>query len=142
VTGDKPAKTKFKAYPIGYFHIDIAEVQTEEGKLRLIVAIDRMSKFAFVRLVENAGKMEAAQFLRDLIAAAPYKVHTVPTDNGTHFTTPGNTSSPAPLIKEAMARGEIFRTHSFELACAPNDIDHRLTKPRHPWTNGQVVNAV
>src|SRR5271169_1695596 len=25
--GDKPAKQKFKRYPIGYFHIDIAEVQ-------------------------------------------------------------------------------------------------------------------
>ena len=23
-------------------------------------------------------------------------------------------------------------------ACARNDIDHRLTKPKHPWTNGQV----
>lgn len=32
----------------------------------------------------------------------------------------------------------MFRAHSFELACAENDIDHRLTKPRHPWTNGQV----
>ncbi len=31
-----------------------------------------------------------------------------------------------------------FRAHSFELACAQNDIDHRLTKPKHPWTNGQV----
>jgi len=29
--GDKPSKRKFKAYPIGYFHIDIAEVRTEEG---------------------------------------------------------------------------------------------------------------
>ncbi len=35
VEGDKPAKKKFKAYPIGFFHIDIAEVQTAEGKLRL-----------------------------------------------------------------------------------------------------------
>ena len=26
----------------------------------------------------------------------------------------------------------------FEMACAQNDIDHRLTKPKHPWTNGQV----
>ena len=68
----------------------------------------------------------------------PYKIHTVLTDNGTHFTTPGNTSSAAPLIKEAMADGEIFRRTSFELACAQNDIEHRLTKPRHPWTNGQV----
>ena len=24
---------KFKAYPIGYFHIDIVEIQTAEGKL-------------------------------------------------------------------------------------------------------------
>ena len=29
-------------------------------------------------------------------------------------------------------------THAFEFACARNDIDHRLTKPKHPWTNGQV----
>ena len=33
VEGDKPAKKKFKSYPIGYFHIDIAEVRTAEGKL-------------------------------------------------------------------------------------------------------------
>src|ERR1700687_1623203 len=53
VEGDKPAKKKFKAYPIGFFHIDIAEVRTEEGKLYLFVAIDRTSKFAFVQLVET-----------------------------------------------------------------------------------------
>jgi len=28
----EPAKKKFKAYPIGFFHIDIAEVQTAERK--------------------------------------------------------------------------------------------------------------
>jgi hypothetical protein len=33
VEGDKPARKKFKSYPIGYFHIDIAEVQTAQGKL-------------------------------------------------------------------------------------------------------------
>jgi len=27
-----------KAYPIGYFHIDLAEVRTEQGKLYLLVA--------------------------------------------------------------------------------------------------------
>ena len=31
VEGDKPSKKKFKRYPIGYFHIDIAEVHTGEG---------------------------------------------------------------------------------------------------------------
>src|SRR5215211_4622496 len=37
-----------------------------------------------------------------------------------------------------LARQQLFRAHAFELACAQNDVDHRLTKPRHPWTNGQV----
>jgi hypothetical protein len=41
---------KFKAYAIGYFHIEIAEVRTEQGRLYLFVAIDRTSKFAFVQL--------------------------------------------------------------------------------------------
>ena len=50
VDGDQPARQKFKAYPIGYFHIDIAEVRTGEGKLYLFVAIDRTSKLAFARL--------------------------------------------------------------------------------------------
>src|SRR5829696_7381429 len=39
--GEQPSRRKFKAYPIGYFHIDIAEVRTEEGRLYLLVAIDR-----------------------------------------------------------------------------------------------------
>ena len=138
VEGDKPAKKKFKAYPIGYFHIDIAEVRTAEGKLYLFVAIDRTSKFAFTELHERATTRIAANFLRALLQAVPYKVHTVLTDNGTHFTTPGNKRSAAPDIKLAMERGERFRAHAFEFACAQNDIDHRLTKPRHPWTNGQV----
>src|SRR5271167_2483939 len=68
----------------------------------------------------------------------PYKIHTVLTDNGTHFTTPDNVCSAAQEIKECLARGEIVWAHAFERACDTNDIDHRLTKPKHPWTNGQV----
>src|SRR3954447_26332315 len=68
VEGDRPEKKKFKSYPIGFFHIDIAEVRTEQGKLYLFVAIDRTSKFAFAELHEKAGKMAAAGFLRNLIA--------------------------------------------------------------------------
>ncbi|KNY19090.1 hypothetical protein AKJ13_29700 [Methylobacterium sp. ARG-1] len=41
-------------------------------------------------------------------------------------------------VKEAIAVDETFRAHGFESACARNDIDHRLTRPRHPWTNDQV----
>ena len=136
--GDKPRRAKFKRYLIGFFHIDIAEVRTEQGKLYLLVAIDRTSKFAFVELHQKVTRRVAGNFLRALIAAVPYKVHTVLTDNGTHFTEPsGNTWTPDE-IKEMLARKQLFRAHSFELACAQNEVEHRLTKPRHPWTNGQV----
>jgi len=138
VEGDRPERRKFKTYPIGYFHIDIAEVRTEQGKLYLFVAIDRTSKFAFVELHEKATTRVAGDFLRAVIEAVPYKVHTVLTDNGLHFTDPRGGGSAVPEIRLAIERGELFRAHSFELACAQNNIDHRLTKPKHPWTNGQV----
>src|SRR5215217_3861128 len=124
VEGDKPKKQRFASYPIGYFHIDIAEVRTEEGRLRLFVAIDRTSKFAFARLVESAGKMEAAQFLRELIATVPYQIHTVLTDNGVQFTP----------RKQDVWDGR----HIFDRVCDEHGIEHRLTKVNHPWTNGQV----
>ena len=138
VEGEASPKRKFKTYPIGYFHIDIAEVRTAEGKLHLIVAIDRTSKFAFVELHERVTRKTAADFLRRLIEAVPYRVHTVLTDNGTHFTDPaGETWSPAE-IKEMIARRQLFHAHAFEYACALNDVDHRLTKPKHPWTTDVI----
>jgi len=104
----------------------------------MFVAIDRTSKFAFVELHERATTAVSREFLLRLIAAVPYKIHTVLTDNGIQFTTPGAGGSAVPLIKEAIANGELFWAHAFELTCAKNDIDHRTTKAKHPWTNGQV----
>jgi Integrase core domain len=138
VEGEASPKRKFKADPIGYFHIDIAEVRTAQGKLYLIVAIDRTSKCAFVELHEKVTRRTAADFLRRLIEAVPYRVHTVLTDNGTHFTDPaGETWSPAE-IKKMIAQRRLFHAHAFEYACALNDIDHRLTKPKHPWTTDEI----
>jgi transposase InsO family protein len=138
VEGDSPNKRKFKTYPIGYFHIDIAEVRTAQGRLYLFVAIDRTSKLAFTELHEKATRRVAADFLLHLIKAVPYKIHTVLTDNGTHFTDPKGQSWSVADIKGMLERGEPFRAPAFEVACARNNIDHRLTKPKHPWTNGQV----
>ncbi|SNY92389.1 Transposase DDE domain group 1 [Cohaesibacter sp. ES.047] len=124
VEGDKQPKKRFKSYAIGYFHIDIAEVQTAEGKLYLFVAIDRTSKYAFVELYTKAGKMNAAQFLRNLVATVPYTIHTVLTDNGIQFTN--------------RSRDLHEFQHIFDRVCTGNGIEHRLTKVKHPRTNGQV----
>jgi transposase InsO family protein len=128
--GGRQAEDKrFADYAIGYFHIDIAEVRTEEGKLYLFVAIDRTSKLAFAKLEREANRYIASDFLRALIGAVPYQIHTVLTDNGQQFChAPGNRSGPT-------AR---YSMHMFDRVCRENDIEHRLTKPNHPWTNGQV----
>ncbi|KXV36474.1 transposase, partial [Gluconobacter thailandicus] len=76
IEGDKPKRQRFKRYPIGFFHIDIAEVQTAEGKLYLFVAIDRTSKFAVTQLVGKADRKTAWEFLEYLLSMIPYRVHT------------------------------------------------------------------
>ena len=59
IEGDKPKRQRFKRYPIGFFHVDIAEVKTTEGKLYLFVGIDRTSKFAVTQLVDKADRRTA-----------------------------------------------------------------------------------
>src|SRR5262245_13824839 len=74
--GTRPRR-KFKAYPMGYVHVDFAEVWTEEGRLFLFVAVDRVTKFAFAELHRQATRRTAAEFLRRLIERMPYAIHTV-----------------------------------------------------------------
>lgn len=121
---EKRKKKPFKDYPIGYVHIDIAEVATAEGKLYLFVAIDRTSKVAYAELHENAKRGTAADFLRAVIAIFPYYLHTVLTDNGIQFT--------------CRERDRHSPVHAFDRVCRQHGIEHRLTKVGHPWTNGQV----
>ena len=121
---DKKTRSTFKHYPIGYFHIDIAELSTGQGKSYLFVAIDRTSKFAYLQLHQRAGKLNAAEFLGKLITAVPYKIHTILSDNGIQFTN--------------RKRDRFAFEHIFTRLCKEQGIDHRLTQVNHPWTNGQV----
>lgn len=46
-----------------------------------------------------------------------------------------------PSLDEAWGSGHYttrWRGHPFDRACQGHGIEHRLTKPNHPWTNGQV----
>ena len=59
----------------------------------------------------------------------PYRIHTILTDNGIQF---------ADLPKNRNGSTARWRGHPFDWACMRHGIEHRLTKPKHPWTNGQV----
>jgi hypothetical protein len=102
------------------------------------VAIDRTSKLASAELHEKATRRVAGNFLGALAAAVPYQIHPVLPDDGTHSTEPSGNAGTPEAIKAMRAEKVLSRCHSFQAACADLDIEHRLTKPRHPWTNGQV----
>lgn len=94
------------------------------GKLYLFVCIDRTSKLVFTELRPAMDKVSAAHFRRLLLEAVPYKIHTILTGNGLQF-------ADGP-------RGRSLGGHIFGTVCREHGIEHRLTKPYHPWTNGQV----
>ncbi len=63
------------------------------------------------------------------IGAIPRKIHTVLTDNGIQFAFPPRYAD-GPTARRM--------THMFDMRCRANGSEHRLTKVKHPWTNGQV----
>ncbi len=99
-------------------------MHTEEGRVYLFGAIDRTSKLAFAEVRPRATKRLAAEFLQRVLAAIPYQVHKVLTDSGTQF---GNVPHQVYAWR-----------HLFDRVCDEHGLEHRFTKPAHPWTNGQV----
>ena len=102
-------------------HIDIAEVQTTEGKLYLFVGIDRTAKFAVAQRVATADRRTAWEFLQHMLEAVPYQVRTVFTDSGIQF-------AEQPRNRNTISS----RPMRFDMICEANGIEHRLTKPNHP----------
>ena len=98
-----------------------AEVRTEEGRQYRFMAINRTSKVVFAELHPRAKQMVAAEFLRRVLDKLPYKGHTVLTDNGVQFN---------PASASVLPSG-----HHFDRICREYGVEHRLTKPAHPWTN-------
>ena len=123
-----PEKKKFKEYPIGFVHIDITEVRTDQGKGYLFVAIDRATKYVYVELHLKMSAHESRAFLNNLIAHCPFKITKILTDNGSQFTY-------ELLAQHLKPKNKI---HPFDAICKEHHIEHRLTKFKHPWTNGQV----
>jgi len=126
--GGKENKKKFKDYEIGYLHVDITEINIDKSRYYLFVAIDRVCKYAYVELHDNKTVQTSSLFLNNLIGDFPFKIHTILTDNGSQFT--------YELLAEHLRPKN--KIHEFDSICLNNNIQHRLTRFKHPWTNGQV----
>ncbi len=127
----KPKHSAFKAYEPGYMHIDVKylpQMADESRRRYLFVAIDRATRWVFIRIFNAKTAANARRFLRDLQRACPMRIRTILTDNGKEFT------DRLFGLRKRAATGE----HEFDKLCAALNIDHRLTPPKSPQTNGMV----
>lgn len=128
---DAPVVRKtFKDYAPGFIHADIKylpQMADESARRYLFVAIDRATRWVYLRIYADQSEASSTDFLRRLTRAAPMKIEKVLTDNGSQFTDrfTGKTKKPTGM-------------HAFDRECALLGIEHRLIKPRHPQTNGMV----
>ena len=128
---DAPIVRKtFKDYVPGFVHVDIKylpQMADETARRYLFVAIDRATRWVYVRIYADQGEKSSTDFLRRLRTAAPMKIEKLLTDNGSQFTDRFTTKGKQPSA-----------SHAFDRQCAQLGIEHRLIKPRHPQTNGMV----
>jgi len=100
----------------------------ETSRRYLFVAIDRATRWVLVRIYNSKTAANARRFLRDLERACPLRIRTILTDNGKEFT-----DRLFGLRKRAQSG-----KHEFDKLCTALDIEHRLTPPKSPQTNGMV----
>jgi transposase InsO family protein len=129
--GEKPKKKSFKDYAPGFVHIDIKYLPQMEDETRrsyLFVAIDRATRWVHMEIFPDKSAKSAQCFLQHVVDKAPFIITKLLTDNGKEFT------------DRFIPNGEREPTgnHVFDKVCTKNTIEHRLTKPAHPQTNGMV----
>ncbi len=121
----------FKAYVPGFVHIDVKylpQMPGEKARRYLFVAIDRATRWVYTEVRKDKSARSARAFLNALHAKAPFRIQIVLTDNGQEFTD---------RLFGRSARSP-SGGHEFDRLCQALDIEHRLTRPRRPQTNGMV----
>ncbi len=121
----RPKHKAFKAYEPGYLHVDVKylpQMADESSRRYLFVAIDRATRWVFIRIYSSKTAANARRFLRDLERACPMQIRTVLTDNGKEFT------DRLFGLRKRAATGK----HEFDQLCSDLGIDHRLAPPLHP----------
>jgi len=128
---EKAAHKSFKAYLPGYLHMDVKylpQMADETGRGYLFVAIDRATRWVYIAIHPNKSAASARAFLKALAKACPIKITKLLTDNGKEFTDRLFGARDRPPSGE----------HEFDQLCQALGIEHRLTKPGTPQTNGMV----
>lgn len=130
----KEEAKKFKEYEPGFLHIDVTYLPKIDGqKYYLFVAIDRATRLLYYKVYKSKSADNAEQFLKECKEYFPFYITHILTDNGLEFT-------------DRFVRGKnsVSGNHKFDKECTKDNIEHRLTAPATPKTNGMIerVNGI
>ena len=124
---------KFKEYEPGYLHIDVTYLPKIDGKkYYLFVAIDRATRILYYKIYDAKTSENAELFMKECIDFFPFEITHVLTDNGLEFTN---------RLLKSKKGNYCTKPSKLDVVCQKNNIDHRLTKPGTPKTNGMVERA-
>ena len=130
---DKPTPGTFEQAPVGFVHVDLKHLPAlRRRKSYVFVAIDRATRFVHVEIADSRSAATIAGCLTRFLDAFPQRVHTILTDNGSEFT------DRFAVDMKDKPDGKPSGRHPFDRLCAEHAIEHRLTKPFTPQTNGMV----
>ena len=130
---DKPSVGVFEQATVGFIHFDLKHLPAlERRKSYAFVAIDRATRYVYVEILQKRDAKTSVGFLNRFLAHFPHRVHTILTDNGAEFT------DRFAVDMKNKPPGKPSGKHPFDLICADHKIDHRLTRPYRPQTNGMV----
>ena len=127
----RATRKNFKSYFPGFIHMEtkcLPQMADETARQYLLVAIDRATRWVFMRIYADRSDVSSTDFLRCLKANAPMKIEKLLTGNGSEFTDRF-------MTKAKKASGK----HAFDRECALLGIEHRLVEPQHPLSNDMVV---
>jgi transposase InsO family protein len=122
----RPSKRYEKSRPGELLHLDIKLLPSLRNARYdyEFAAVDDYTREAVVALTTEQTSAAATTFLEQVIAAMPYRIEAVLTDNALAFT-----------MRYAHHHDRLTR---FQQACQHLGIVHHLLRPRHPQSNGKV----
>lgn len=133
----KRKQKRFGFYLPGFLHIDVFYLPkiNENGvkkRYYCFLAIDRATRMLFLEIYPHKGQNETADFATKCLKFFPFRIHRILTDNGREFS-----------LKRAKNRwGKVRSEGLLDIICQIAGIKHKLTKVKHPWTNGMAERAV
>ena len=126
----KEKAKKFKEYEPGYLHIDVTYLPKFNGQSHyLFVAIDRCTRTMIYWVYKNKTAENTEDFMDKCFNFFPFYISHILTDNGLEFTN---------RLLVSKKGDKCTKLSKMDLKCVENQIEHRLTAPFTPKTNGMV----